>query len=220
MGRFLLCTFFLVFVAMPVMAESEPEIAPPVEGKVELSEKSEKVLEKIEDSQDQLNKKIKDMVKDFDAAQTRHFMTVYNNHNIVSAVDAVRGDIKNAVKSCRDNNKDLSELNDDLKARFKLWDKTVGDALSEGRDKIKNMIVAQDYTKNNNIRSILKRADRLRAQSSKTIEKVPISTPESCTFLLKQMDKTEERLAGLIRSTLVTLPSALEDEKDDDGEAK
>lgn len=213
---FMLC---FLFASLPVQAESEPEVAPPVQGKVELSEKSQKTAQKIEDSLERLKEKVADVNDGLEPHQSRHFMTIYNNHNLLSTIEIVRGDIKAAVQACGEENKDMPELNAQLDERFQSWDTAVGEALDEGRAQLKNMITAQNYTKRNTIRNVLKRADRVRGATNKTIEKVPVATPAACSYLLGKMDKTQEVLSKLIRSTLVSLPEALEAEPYNKGEA-
>ena len=155
----------------------------------------------------QLNTDMRAIVEDMDKADQKHFYLIYNNHNIIATVKTVRDDVGKAVEACGENNADMK---DEMTARYTLWKKAVNNKLDEASAYIQNMIVAQDYAENADIKDLLQVADDLRAATAKKIQKVPVTSKEACTFLLKKMDETQNTMIALLDKTLISGPMLME----------
>jgi len=190
------------------VAKDEPP--QPYEAPVEMTDKGKKKALQLQEMAIALDQDVTAAAKDLDKAQAQHFMTIYNNHNILRTVETVRESVSEGVKSCSRNNSDAADFTSKMQERFKEWDEKIGSAESDANAQIKNMIAAQDYMKRSKIRSILKQADVLRSATNKEFDKVPVESLAACKTLLGKMDATQERLYDLIGTTLVTLPAALE----------
>lgn len=155
-----------------------------------------------------LNDMIRDIRKDLDAINRRHFFLVYNNHNIITTVKTVQKDVTSAIQSCGKENPDMK---DDLDARFATWNDAINTQLDEANGHIENMIIAQDYAQKSTIRNILKTADELREETASKVQKVPVVTEKACNHLLNKMDETQDTMVNLLKQTLVAMPQILEE---------
>jgi hypothetical protein len=140
--------------------------------------------------------------------EQKHFFMTYSSYNMIGTVKMVRTDVGNAIADCGKNNPEMKEK---LDARFKTWNEAVDPVMKEAEAHIENMVLAQDYAKKEDILDIYKTVDEAREKSNKRIDKVPVTTPEACQFLLEKMDETQENMISLLRTTLVTFPQAFPD---------
>lgn len=178
----------LLFV-LPAVADDKAEKAP---------EQKNEVLEAAGD-----------FMKELDDTNRRHFNVLFGNHNMIRVVETVRDDIGLAVDACGEANPDLKgALND----RYKDWKAAIKPVLAEADGNVKNMIIAQDYAKPKKIRDFLKMIDKARKTQEKQVEKVPVTSQEACQSLLNSMNDTEANMIQLLRTTLISLPQAMQEE--------
>lgn len=154
-----------------------------------------------------LNKAVADLTMPLDGTKRAHFFMLYNNHNLISTVKRVKGDVSNAIDSCSKENPDMETA---LRDRYAQWQEAVDEQLTSAEANVENMIIAQNYAEEKDIRSITKQADDLREETMRQVERVPVTTKEACDYLLNKMDETQANLVKLLKSTLVTLPKAME----------
>lgn len=152
---------------------------------------------------------VRDFTTDFADADKRHFNTLFSNYNLVQVVKTVRDSVDLAIDKCGEENPDMEEA---LDTRFKEWKAAVKPVLSEAEGHINNMIHAQEYAKSKDIKKIFKLADDTREEKEKEVNKVPVSTPEACEFLLKTMDETQPNMVEILKSTLISLPKTMSEE--------
>lgn len=150
--------------------------------------------------------------KDFNDMDKRHFGVMYGNYNMVKVVETVRGSVDSAVKACGEKNPDMKEP---LDTRFGKWKAAVEPVLKEAEVNINNMTFAQSYAPPEKIKEMFKLVDDTRAEQDSKVDKVPVTTPEACDFLLKQMDETQDNMVKLLNATLISLPHSMieEDQK-------
>lgn len=160
-----------------------------------------------EQTQETVRERIDAITKDFTDNQRAHFMAITGSHNLISVVEIVKEDVGNAVKACAKENPDLSNT---IKTRHKDWVATLAPIISDAKANVNNMITVQAYKKPSEIRALLTFMDEKRREKNAEIDKVPVTTPEACNHLRNKMDETEEQLAELLRSTLVSLPMNLQ----------
>lgn len=158
-----------------------------------------------------VRQRVQALIKPLDDPQRTHFYAIYDSHNLINVVKTVQGSVSQGVEKCVENNPDMKDA---LNARHKEWKNSINAVLKEAEGNVKNMIAVQDYTKPKDIRSILKFVDKTRKNKDKDVQKVPVTSPEACEYLLNKMDETEDNLTGLLRSTLVSLPQALQNAQD------
>lgn len=144
-----------------------------------------------------------DLVKKFSPEEQKHFFVAYHNYNLISTAEIVRQDVKTAVTKCGENNPDMEE---EITTRFKTWDDAVNPALNEARVNLDNMIIAQKYATKKEINKVFASLSETRERTDARFDKVPVTTPEACSYLLGKMDETQSNLLTLIRSTLVSFP--------------
>lgn len=158
-----------------------------------------------------VRERVKALVADLSDAERTHFYAIYDSHNLIRVVKDVENSVGEGVDKCVQAN---PEMKADLRARYKDWKASIDVVLKEAKGNVDNMIAVQDYTKPREIRKVLKFVDKKRKEKQKEVKKVPVTSPEACEFLLNKMDETEENLTGLLRSTLVSVPQALQDAQD------
>lgn len=163
--------------------------------------------EKVNPGLKKLNDLLRDMTIDMDKNNRRHFYMIYNNHNLIATVKYVRTKVSEAIDACSAENPDMEGA---LRDRFKVWTDAVDASMGEAEAYRDNMIEAQDYAKKSDIRDIMKQADKLRAETSEEVKTIPVTSKEACEYLLNKMDETQERMLAILRTTLITLPQALQ----------
>jgi hypothetical protein len=187
---------------------SEKEAEKNKEDEAKKAEEEKSDLSKEDQAKmDALTTKVADLIKTLDLNQIQHFTVIYANYNIVSLVKAVEADVGNAVKACGDNN---PAMKDKMSERFKEWEKSVTQPITEAEANINNMVIAQTYISQQEVKNIFALVDETRAKNSSQFEKVPVTTPEACEYMLGKMDETQKSMVQMLQSTLVSYPSMLE----------
>ena len=155
-----------------------------------------------------LNNSLAELTIDLDDSDRRHFYTLYNNNNLISTVKNVRDHIGDAIDACSENNPDME---DNLRARYKEWTDAVNEKLEEAEGQVENMVLAQEYASDSDINKILKRADELRDKTQKNVERIPVTSPEACEYLLNKMDETQANMLSYLGTVLVAMPQAMDE---------
>ncbi len=155
---------------------------------------------------DALNGKVKNIMESVSMDEVKHFSMLYSNYTIYSMVKAVRKDVANAAQACADNN---SSIKKKVKTKFKNWDGTLDKTMKEAYGNINNLALAQNYISQSEVKQIFGLVDQIRAKNSSRFEKIPVTTPEACEFMLSKMDETSESLNGLLNATIISYPSLL-----------
>ena len=175
----------------------------------EIEQDSEKAAQDrkraYEDAYDALDK----ISEGLSSREKQHLFLMQMNQNLVGKVKSVRASVSNAVKECGKNN---PEMKSDMNARYKNWNGAVSPLIDEANGNINNMMIAQGYAKTGEIKGIFKLLDEARDEASNKIEKVPVTTPEACQFLLSKMDETQDKMVEILSSTLVSFPQLFQEE--------
>ena len=191
------CAFFV----MPVQSYAQTG---PAEAEEEVSEEVAKKRDLAKAQSEALKERVNGIMKRLDQAELTHFMVMYTNYNLYSVVKAVRHDISNAVAGCTENNPDMAE---DLKNKFSKWEKNVGQSMEEVDANIKSLGLAQDYVSQNELSMVFGLVDETRAMNSSQFEKVPVTTPEACEFMMSKMDETQDNMTKLLSATMQSYPN-------------
>ncbi|MCK6418602.1 MAG: hypothetical protein L6Q57_06670 [Alphaproteobacteria bacterium] len=196
--RLILVLFALVLYALPCYAEEKNA---PV-----LSD--EEVKKSIESAQDKTHTLIEKIIDGKSEENKKHFFMAYTVFNLLETVKMVKGDVNNAILSCADKN---PAMKDRLQTRYKTWKAATDKPMKEAQANLDNMLVAQDYAKQEDIKTVFKTLNETREITKSQMVKEPVTTPEACEFLYQKMDETQENLVTLINSTLVSVPQAYND---------
>lgn len=198
--------FFLLFAALVLAlpAAAAEEESKPAEITAQEKEKMQQAAAAHKKSVEDAHRKIEAMTKSLSDGERRHFQLAYFSYNMIQTVDMVRADVRNAVDSCGKNNPDKKEK---LDKRLQAWNKNIDPVMKEADGHLNNMIIAQDYAKEKEFKSLFSALDTAREKSMSQIERIPVSTPEACDYLYEKLDETEERLTALLRNTLVSPPA-------------
>ncbi len=183
--RIILTVFLLGFIVMPAEAKDK-----------EVDATAQSVHERLDA-----------FTADFGKNEKKHFMAMYGSYNLISVVNIVRTDVEEAIEKCADKNPDMKDA---LKSRYKDWDASLEPVMDEAQGNLDNMIKVQDYAKEGDIEDFFEFLDEQREAKTEDIKKVPVTTPEACEHLRSAMDKTQEQLIALLRSTLVSVPQEVE----------
>ena len=101
-------------------------------------------------------------------------------------------------------------MEDDLRARYKKWTDAVNEKLEEAEAQVENMVLVQEYASDDAINEVLEQADDLRAKTQENVERIPVTSPEACEYLLNKMDETQETMLRYLGTVLVAMPQAME----------
>lgn len=156
-----------------------------------------------------LNGELSAITKGLDDNQRRHFLMIYNSHNLISTVTHVKSQVSEAINACSEANPDMK---DPLNKRFGEWAGAVDAKMVEAEANRDNMIMAQDYAEEPKIRSVLKQADVLRQETQRYMEGIPVTSKEACEYLLNKMDETQDNMVKLLEMTLITLPQQMQNQ--------
>jgi len=173
---FALCLCLLTLIAAPITASAQEDAAT-----------------QEEPTREVLNRKLSELSKDLKTEENQHFRQIYSNYTLIGTVKGVRGDVQNAITACGENNPPMKA---DLNKRFGVWDAAVQPVLKEARGNLDNMILAQDYATKSEIDAILAQIDETRHHANNQIKKIPVTTPEACTYLLDKMDETQQTMTN------------------------
>lgn len=167
------------------------------------SEKSKTAMNKVMEEADSI-------MEGLNSSQTRHFNILYGNYNLIKVVETIRDDLGNAIDACGEENPDIEEKAD---TRYDEWTGAVDPVLKEAKANVGNMIVAQDYAQPREIDKFFKLVDKARDQHGQDVEKVPVTTLEACETMVKKMDETQPNMIELLEATLISLPLAIQAER-------
>jgi len=169
-------------LAVPAHAEGTGTTAKPA------AAAADPALEKLE-------KRSLELVENLEEEELKHLFHIRESFGSTRAVKVVRSDVQKAVKACGTANPDMK---DKMDGRFAAWTAAVDPAVKAKEKDIDAAIAAQTYLKPKEIKDYLKMIEKAANSVDKGITKVPVSTPEACTGLLKSMDSTETVLTKLI----------------------
>ncbi len=161
---------------------------------------------KNENPAQQINIKMADLIGKLDENSMQHFMTMYTNYNIIETVKIVRDDVGTAIKACGKNNPAMKK---ELRARFTDWKKEINPIIKDANGNYKNMMIAQDYAKDSELKEIFDFIDTARTETSRQFKKIPVTSKEACTYLLNKMDETQPGMKKLLESTLTPIESSI-----------
>ncbi|MCI5059799.1 MAG: hypothetical protein MRY79_01870 [Alphaproteobacteria bacterium] len=128
------------------------------------------------------------------------FFIFRNKHSVMRSIEIVRRDIQNAVKACGKANPNLKK---DMNKRFKSWEKAVLPILKTARKFLDTELKEQDAFHVSDYHHVMKLNDKAYEYSESKIEKTPVTTVEACEGLLASMDRTEDKLIGLLQEILL-----------------
>ncbi len=196
-------------------ASAEDAAAPVAEAKQPVEAASAKEAEDPDSPAPKMRAAIKKVSEGLAADKMQHFAAVYNNYNMVNTVKMVRGDVSNAIKSCGENNADMKE---ELDGRFAKWDEAVNPVIADAEANVNNMVLAQDYVKKEDFQNIFKLIDETRDYTTKKYKKEPVTTKESCGYLLGKMDETQTAMVSLLRAGMMSHPLSTAMPKKEEGQ--
>ena len=153
---------------------------------------------------------LRELMNKIDKQEQRHLFMIYNNYNLIEAVKTVQTDISKTITGCSQNNPDMKNR---LEKRFVLWDSTVTPVLEEAKGHLNNMVIAQSYAKSKDIKAIFTSVDKTRKDTATRLDKVHVTTKDACKFLLKKIDKTQDTMISILKSTLVNTPQTYQEEE-------
>ncbi len=193
----------------PDEQNAEQQVAP--DSKDEAGTAAEEKAEDENAPAAQMRAAIKGLVENLKPEEMQHFSSIYSNYNMVNTVKTVRRDVTDAIKACGDNNPDMKV---GLDSRFEIWGAAVEPVIKESDANINNMVFAQDYAKKEEFKNIFNLIDQTRDYTASKFEKVPVTTPEACNFLLGNMDETQSSMLSLLRAGLVSYPQSTSSPKE------
>lgn len=213
--RFLVLVLMVTAFAAPAFAAEEEKAAPAAEETKAAEEKPAEEAKSDEaatgrkapsESAKKMFKSISKFAMNLKPPEMQHFYLTYNNYNLLKTVETVRGDVGNAVDACSKNNPDME---DKLRGRYQKWSDALEPVYKESEANLNNMIIAQEYAKPEEIESIFKQVDATRDEAESQFEKIPVTTPEACDYMLGKMDETQESMLSLLRATLISYPQSI-----------
>ncbi len=152
-----------------------------------------------------LHQKYASVMAQLDSREVQHFAVVVVNYNLISTVKAVQEDVEGAVNGCAEKN---PEMADTVNQRFAKWKGAVQGPMAEAEANVNNMVLAQNYITQPQFSELFGLIEDVRKYNSSRFEKTPVTTPEACEFMLSKMDETQDHMVGMLKATLMSLPSS------------
>lgn len=159
-----------------------------------------------------IRKQISDFSGKLDNESMSHFMTMYTGFNMIEAVKLTGNHVKEGIDSCVENNPDMA---DKLNTRYAEWFDILQPPLNEADGNIKNMMIAQDYAKSSEIKSMFRSIQKIRTKANNRFERIPVTSEEGCEHLLDKMEDTQDELLSLLDSILLSRPAPAEETEDE-----
>jgi hypothetical protein len=128
------------------------------------------------------------------------FFILRNKHSVIRTIGIVHRDIKNAVKACGKENKNLKE---EMNTRLKEWESSVLPIIKEAEKFLKRELKEQEAFHVSDYKHVTKLNDKAYKFSESKVEKTPVTTEEACRSLLESMDDTEDNLISLLQDILL-----------------
>lgn len=158
----------------------------------------------LAETREDMFKKLKEISDKLEGAEKHHFNLANSNYAFITTVRTVQRDVGKAITACGENNPEMKTA---LDTRFGQWNTAVDPVMSEAQGHLDNMIIAQDYAAPEDIKGVFKVMDEARHKAESEIEKIPVTTPEACQYLIDKMDETQASMIGLLRQTLISTPA-------------
>lgn len=166
-----------------------------------------------EDPGDKIYKMVMALILSKSQAEQKHFFMAYTNYNLIQTVKTVQSHVGNAIDECSETNPDMEN---NLRARYGQWNDAVNPVINDAEIHLNNMILAQEYASPEEIQEIFAQVDTTREQTQSEIEKIPVTTPEACTYLLEKMDETQDNMISLLKNALLSFSQVFPDAETDD----
>ena len=128
------------------------------------------------------------------------FFVLRNKHSVIRTLWVVHRDIKNAVKACGKNNKDLKKP---MQERLEDWENAVLPILKDADKLLKVEVKEQEAFHASDYNHVIKLNDEAYKFSESKIEKTPVTTQGACEGLLASMDETEDNLVSILQDMLL-----------------
>lgn len=128
------------------------------------------------------------------------FFILRNKYSVIRVVGVVKRDVGAAVKACGKNNPDMK---DQMEGRFKQWQGAVDPIIDTAKKTFDKDLGNQKIVDEKDARKVLKLSDEAFEYSDKLTTKQPVTSKEACQGLLASMDRTEDKMIGLLEATLL-----------------
>ncbi len=128
------------------------------------------------------------------------FFILRNKYNVIRTIDVVHRDIENAVTACGQKNEALKTP---MKKRLKDWEESIFPILAEADRLLERELNEQDAFHVSDYEHLMKLNDQAFKFSDAKIKKTPVTTAQACKGLLDSMDRTEDKLVGLLQEILL-----------------
>lgn len=128
------------------------------------------------------------------------FFILRSKHSVIRTIGIVHRDVKNAVKACSKENKNLK---DEMNTRLKEWENAVLPVINEAEKFLKRELKEQEAFHVADYKHVTNLNDTAYKFSESKVEKTPVTTEESCRGLLASMDRTEDELISLLQDILL-----------------
>lgn len=128
------------------------------------------------------------------------FFILRNKYSVIRVVGVVKRDVGAAVKACGKNNPDMK---DQMESRFKQWQGAVDPIIDTAKKTFDKDLESQKTVDVKDARKVLKLSDEAFEYSDKLTTKQPVTSKQACQGLLASMDRTEDKMIGLLEATLL-----------------
>tara|TARA_B100001989_G_scaffold252619_1_gene235353 strand:+ start:870 stop:1502 length:633 start_codon:yes stop_codon:yes gene_type:complete len=201
-------SFYLALAALTLVSFVPLAHVSAQENNAESAEQADKMSEEEiqKTKKDILNDKILEIGKGLGQKEMAHFYVIYSSYAVINMVEDVKVDVANAVQACSENNPDMESK---IKKRYEEWEKALSESMDKARDNVQNMEVAQNYIPRSELKELNGLVKATRNETAIKFEKVPVSTPEACEFMLTKMDDTQTTMVTLLDKTISNFPELL-----------
>lgn len=175
----------------------------------DIEKDSKQAMRDLEDAYEDAYNTLDELSEGLSQKEKQHLFLMQMNQSMIGKVADVQTSVSNAVKECGKNN---AEMKSDMDARYKIWNDAITPVMKEADANLNNMMIAQDYAPKDKIKGAFKAMKNARTKATNQIEKIPVTTPEACQFLLDKMDETQENMVELLSSTLVGAPQVFQNQ--------
>lgn len=210
MNKFFSCfilSLFLIIFSGAAHAEGPNDAQALKAAQKELNEQMEIAAQERRAAAEKTYLQVSDLLLSLSEFEQHHFLIAYTNYNLIETVKVVQKDVSTAIDKCGENNPDMKGA---LQDRFGEWNKALKSPLKDAEAAFKNMLIAQDYASKKQLDEVFSSVDLARSKTFDQIEKIPVTTPEACQYLLSKMDETQDNMLNILKTAANGIPGALE----------
>lgn len=143
------------------------------------------------------------LTEGLDKTELTQLYGIRERFTLANTVRIVRSDIIKAIEACRAEHGDDSDIIEALDEQFETWEEAVNPKLDAAQAMLDQTIQAQRFARPKTIYNWLDLLKDSADYAAQKIEKTPVTTERACDSLRRSLDRSDDKLIGLLDVVLL-----------------